>query len=95
MASERTVDEIVPIAVLPQHFSAPEHSPVADDKATDAVLRSCNSDISTHFQENETAYSTEIEDDEVQFIFSVPRRRRKKRKRYRLISPQLRSILTS
>lgn len=55
--------------------------PKTNVRDTETIPRSCG-DISNHPEENITTDPTPSQDDEVQFVFSVPRRRRKKRKRY-------------
>jgi hypothetical protein len=89
MAQEGTLDHIIPVPLLqPSPLRIPHQHPGAGDRAIEAASHSCGN-ISGHSQENEAANATEIEDDEVQFVFSVPRRKKKKRKRYYRITYSL------
>lgn len=87
MALDMPVDQVVPASVLQPHLPAPEHAIKAKEKATAVVSHRHSGDIGINCQEQETGHPTDIEDDEVQFVFSVPRRRRKKRKRYSRFYP--------
>lgn len=63
-----------------------------NDRDIETIPRSCG-DASGLAEGNVTVDSTASEDDEVQFVFSVPRRRRKKRKRYGHV-PHLHAMLS-
>lgn len=81
MAQEGSSDHIIPVPLPQLPLRIPDQHPGVDDKLIEAASHSF-SDISDHLQEIEAANATEIEDDEVQFVFAVPRRKKKKRKRY-------------
>jgi hypothetical protein len=68
-----------PSLQLPQ-FPAQNLPPKTNVKDIETIPRSCG-DISGLPEGNVTIDPTASQDDEVQFVFSVPRRRRKKRKR--------------
>jgi hypothetical protein len=74
-----------PSLILPQldHVPSKDQPSRASDRAIESVLHKCG-DTSGYCQVNAAINPTQIEDEEVQFVFSVPRRKRKKRKRYSL-----------
>lgn len=67
--------------IQPSHFPAQGEPLKASDVEIENGLQSC-SNISGHCQENVIMNPAESESDEVQFVFSVPRRKKRKRKRY-------------
>lgn len=85
MAREETVD--LPTTGAPQPLPQSVHFPalIRPSGTTDGVIntasQSCGNAPGTG-QENIAINHSELDDDEVQFVFSVPRRKRKKRKRY-------------
>lgn len=84
MAQEENDDlPDTPSVILPQldHLPSKDQHSRASDRAIESVLHKCG-DTSGYCQVNAAINPTQIEDEEVQFVFSVPRRKRKKRKRY-------------
>jgi hypothetical protein len=97
MAQEGTIDR--PSARLqpsPQHAQCPDQYQPSKtgNRERDIVSQNCG-EIGSHFQENTGVDDANNLDDEVQFVFSVPRRRRKKRKRYGGDLSHLHAMLTN
>jgi hypothetical protein len=96
MAQEGTID-------LPstRHLPSPQHTQCPDqyqpskkdNRAREIVSQNCG-EVGSHYQENARVDAANNLDDEVQFVFSVPRRRRKRRKRYDGDFSHLHAMLT-
>jgi hypothetical protein len=85
MAHEETAN--LPTTDIPQlvpqstHFLHKTKPSRANGGSVEAASQSCGTSPGP-CQENAVINQAEIEDDEVQFVFSLPRRKRKKRKGY-------------